>query len=843
MKDLYVNIALNVPIDKLFTYKVPDFYADEVEVGKRVLVSFGKKTLTGLILSTTGTTELSYVKSIKSILDDERIISDELIKFCKWVAEYYIAPVGEVLFSAVPRNINIRSELYYSLTDDYLDKLDKSNLKDELLIDVVKIFENSKDDKLTRNQLSKRLNSKQVIPLLKKLVDNEILLKESLYNKPTKEKLVKIITPLYDPDELHRVIKENKIRGEKQLLFLEFLDGNKEAEMSLVNEHIGITLASLRSLEQKGIIKIREERKIRRSEDIFTEKKKTVSLNTEQENCLREINKAVEEEKFKPFLLFGVTGSGKTEVYIRAIENIIAKGKNAIVLVPEISLTPQLIHRFRMKFGDLIGVIHSRLSDGERLDTFDKIRNGGYRIVIGARSAIFAGLENIGIIIVDEEHDSSYKQENAPRYNGRDSAIIRAQMNNAVVVLGSATPSIESYTNALASKYVLLELPHRATNIKMPDIKIIDTSHRDRDRTEDYLQTHSEKVKQDFLDFIDRVRVKFLSKDIIIAIDDKLEKKESIILLQNRRGYHAYIECMSCSHVEMCPRCDIALTYHKAFEKMLCHYCGYSRSMTTNCTQCNSDRLLPMGAGTERVEEEIAKLFPTATVERMDSDTLTSRVKYQQILNDFYEHNIDILVGTQIISKGLDFPNVTLVGVINADIGLLNPDFRATEKTFQILTQVSGRSGRSEKAGEVFIQTNHPDYFVFDNVKNHDYNAFYYNEIKARKAVNYPPYSRLALIESKSEDRRLAEGKIKELFNFIKETDKKEVLVVLPPHPPLFSKLKDKYRYHLLIKSPKSKDPAGKYLNKMLRDVKAYADENIPQKVQIIFDVDVMSLM
>jgi primosomal protein N' (replication factor Y) len=840
---MYVNIALNVPIDKLFTYKVPDYYIDEIEIGKRVLVSFGKKTLTGLILSTSDKTDLSYVKNIKSILDDERIISDELIKFCKWVAEYYIAPIGEVLFSAVPRNINIKSELYFSLTGDYLDRLDKSKLKDELLIDVVKIFEKSGDHKLTRNQLSKRLDSKQVIPLLKKLVDAGILRKESLYSKPTKEKLVKIITPLYDPDELHRVIKENKIKGEKQLLFLEFLDGNKEAEMSLVNEHIGITLVSLRSLEKKGIIKIREERRIRRSEDIFTEKKKYVSLNTEQERCLHEINEAVNAGKFTPFLLYGVTGSGKTEVYLRAIENVLSKGKNAIVLVPEISLTPQLIHRFRMKFGDLIGVIHSRLSDGERLDTFDKIRNGGYRIVIGARSALFAALDNIGIIIVDEEHDSSYKQENSPRYNGRDSAIIRAQMNNAIVVMGSATPSIESYTNALASKYELLELPNRATNIKMPDIKIIDTSHRDKDRTEDYLQTYSEKVKQDFLDFIDRVRVKFLSKDIIISLDDRLDKKESTILLQNRRGYHAYIECMSCSHVEMCPRCDIALTYHKAFEKMLCHYCGYSRSMTTNCTQCNSDRLLPMGAGTERVEEEIAKLFPSATVERMDSDTLTSRVKYQQILNDFYEHKIDILVGTQIISKGLDFPNVTLVGVVNADIGLLNPDFRATEKTFQILTQVSGRSGRSEKVGEVFIQTNHPDYFVFDNVRNHDYNAFYYNEIKARQAVNYPPYSRLALIESKSEDRRLAEGKIKELFNFIKSVDKKNVLDVLPPHPPLFSKLKDKYRYHLLIKSPKAKDPAGKYLNKILREVKAYADENVPHKVQIIIDVDVMSLM
>lgn len=390
MNDLYVNIALNVPIDKLFTYKVPDYFVDEIEIGKRVLVSFGKKTLTGLILSTSNKTDLDYVKNVKAILDDERIISDELIRFCKWVAEYYIAPVGEVLFSAVPRNINIRSELYFSLTDDYRDKLDKSKLKDNLLIDVIKIFEQSRDELLTQKQIAKRLNSKQVTSLLKKLSDAEVLKKESFYTKPTKEKLVKIATPLFDPDELHRVIQENKITGKKQILFLEFIDGNKEAELSLVYEHIGITLASLRSLEKKGIIKIREERKIRQSADIFTEKKKQVTLNNEQKTALSRINETLDKNEFKPFLLYGVTGSGKTEVYLRAIEYALEQGKNAVVLVPEISLTPQLIHRFRMKFGDLIGVIHSRLSDGERLDTFDKIRNGGYRIVIGARSAIFA---------------------------------------------------------------------------------------------------------------------------------------------------------------------------------------------------------------------------------------------------------------------------------------------------------------------------------------------------------------------------------------------------------------------------------------------------------------------
>ncbi len=436
---------------------------------------------------------------------------------------------------------------------------------------------------------------------------------------------------------------------------------------------------------------------------------------------------------------------------------------------------------------------------------------------------------------MDEEHDSSYKQDNSPRYNGRDAAIYRAKLNNATVVLGSATPSLESFYNAETGKYKMLVLTKRASAINPPEIKITDLLKKDKPDYKD--------EKPDFFETIDKVRIKFLSKELIYEIGERLERKESIIILQNRRGYHSYLECRSCGNVEMCVRCNISLTYHKSFELMKCHYCGFSRKYTKICSSCGSAVLIPAGAGTERVEEELVKIFPKAVIKRMDSDTLTSRKLFHQILKDFYDRKIDILAGTQIISKGLDFPDVTLVGVVNADIGLLNPDFRATEKTFQILTQVSGRSGRSDKKGEVLIQTNHSDFFVFEYVKNHDYRSFYENEIKSRQALNYPPFSRLVLIESKCADKNLAESKIKELFNLIKNVDTNKSLDMLPPSIPLFSKLKDRYRFHLLIKSGKEKDPSGKYINGILKEVRKYADKNITRKVMITIDVDVVNLL
>ncbi len=444
---------------------------------------------------------------------------------------------------------------------------------------------------------------------------------------------------------------------------------------------------------------------------------------------------------------------------------------------------------------------------------------------------------------MDEEHDSSYKQESLPKYNGKDAAIVRAKINNAVVILGSATPSIESYYNAAQGKSELLVLKNRASTIKLPLIKVIDLTKRKKEQESEFINSGNKYIKDDFVDILEKSRVKFLSMELIIEISERLDKKESIIILQNRRGYHAYIECLNCHTVEMCERCNISMTYHKFGEFLKCHFCGFTKNKIIRCSTCGSPRIIPMGAGTEKVEEELVKIFSGAKIVRMDSDTLTSKNSYQKILNDFYNKEIDILVGTQLISKGLDFPDVTLVGVVNADIGLLNPDFRATERTFQILTQVSGRSGRSEKPGEVIIQTNHPEYYVFENVVAHDYLGFYEREIRSREAANYPPFSRLCVLEIRSKQQHLAESKVKEIFNLVMHLDKEKTLEVLPPNPPLFSKLKDQYRYHLLIKSIKSKDRTGKKLNAILNTVKKYMKEKMTSNVTGTIDVDAMNLL
>jgi len=833
LKDLYANIALNLPLNRLFTYKVPERYHQEILPGKRVLVPFSQKILTGIVISLKNESEFEKTKEIKTILDENAIFSDEMIKFSKWISDYYLAPFGEVLFSFIPNKTNIQSDTFYSLSEEFKSNLDRLKSRDEIYIEIINSFKNKKSTVITKKQIEKKFDIKDAEKYLDYLVSENILISSKLFTKPTAEKYVKFVSANFNAGNIDSVIFENKIKNEKQVIFLSRLAEAGSIELSELLKLSGISSGPVNTLLKKGLISVEEVRISRDHPEVYSEEYNPVILNEEQEKVLNEIKSGLESNQFNPYLLHGITGSGKTEVYISAIREVLKKNKTAIVLVPEISLTPQLIYRFRQNFGEKIGVIHSKLSDGERFDSFEKIKNGEYKIIIGARSALFAPIRDIGMIVVDEEHDSSYKQENSPRYNARDAAIIRAKMNSAVVVLGSATPSLESYYNTQNGKYKLLELTKRATNINLPEIKIVDLKNK---------QTLDE-YKKDILSQIEKSKVKFLSKEMIVEIGERLEKKESVIILQNRRGYHSYLECVSCGEVEMCPRCTISLTYHKAFNTLKCHFCGYSKNVIEICSACGSKKIIPVGAGTERVEEELIKIFPKAKIERLDSDSITSRKKYQQILKDFYDKRIDILVGTQMISKGLDFPEVTLVGVINADIGLLNPDFRATEKTFQILTQVSGRSGRSGKKGEVLIQTSHSEFYVFEDVKNHNYKDFYEKELKSRKALNYPPFSRAAVVELKSADRNLTESKTKEIYNLIIKLDSKKYLNLFPPVPPLFSKLKNLFRYHILIKSSKETDPSGNYLISVLKAVSEYSEKNIPSKIRLTIDIDAVNLL
>lgn len=839
MSELFANVAFNLPLENLFTYIIPQHLISKAAAGKRVIAGFGKKKITGMIVSITDRSEYKKLKPVLDILDENVLMEEEMFEFCRWISEYYSAPVGEVIFSAIPGKMNINSDRYYFLRENYLSELDMSKLKDEIYLKIIEALERS--ESATKKQLERKLKFNDLSSFLKTLEEKNLTYSESHFSKPVSEKKIKTVRLNFSLQDIEEVKLKHKLRSDKQIEFLKRLSSSEFVKLKETAEMSGISAASLNSLLNKELIEIKEEREFRQSDDIFREAAKTLILNPDQENIVNGISECIDKELFRVFLIFGVTGSGKTEVYINLIRKVISQNKTAIVLVPEISLTPQLIHRFRTAFGDIIGVIHSRLSEGERRDTFDRIISGSIKIVIGARSAVFAPLKNIGIIVVDEEHDNSYKQENSPRYNGRDCAVFRGSINNAPVILGSATPSMESYYNAKSGKYGLYNLPLRASNIKMPEIRIVDLLKKADDEFDE--EEYNRKKVKDFFETIDNVRVKFLSKDLIFEIGERLEKREGVIILQNRRGYHSYLECLSCGEVEMCIRCNIALTFHKAIDLLKCHYCGYTKRKGRVCISCGSDKLVQKGAGTERVEEELKKIFPLAVIERIDSDSLNSGKKFQKILKDFYDGKIDILAGTQIISKGLDFPDVTLVGVINADIGLLNPDFRATEKTFQILTQVSGRSGRSEKAGVVLIQTNHSEFYVFENVKNHDYEKFYEKEIIVRRQLNYPPFSRLVIIESRSTDKNLCESKIKEIYNLITALDREKILDTFPPNPPLFSKLKDRYRFHLLIKSSKEKDPKGSFLRKILREVKSYVNSNVPKKVMITIDVDAVNLL
>lgn len=829
MNDLYLNIALNIPVNKLFTYKVTSAYLGEVAVGKRVFVPFGKKILTGIIISIRESSDVQNIKEIKKVIDKESIYTDEMIKLAEWISHYYLSPIGRVLFSSINKE---KIDTYFCLTGNYYEKFDKLDEKKEIYSDICNLFKDSLSEKFTASQIEKKLKIKNAKKYVDLLVERGILCSIEIFDSPVKEKTEKKVNINFNSLDFELICNQNKIKSEKQIKFLKLLSDEKIHKLSELVKLTGITSSSVGSLCKKELIIVEEVRVMREQQDIYSEDSKSITLNDEQKSCLSEISDAFDSNLFSPFLLLGITGSGKTEVYINAIEKAISLGKTALVLVPETSLTPQLVHRFRKRFGKHVGVIHGKISEGVRYDTYHRILNGDYKIIVGSRSALFAPLRNIGIIVVDEEHDASYKQEYNFKYNSRDAAVVRAKMNDAVVVLGSATPSLESFHNCEIGKYKLLELTKRATNINPPDIKIIDLKSG---------QDLSGEQK-DIFRFIDKVKVKFLSKELIVEIGERLDKNEKVIILQNRRGYHAYLECVKCGNVEKCPKCSIPFTYYASSDILKCNFCRETKNVITECSECGSKTIIPKGTGTERVEEKLKDIFPKAKIQRVDTDVVTPK-KYQQILKDFYDGKIDILVGTQMISKGLDFPDVTLVGVVNADIGLLNPDFRATEKTFQILTQVAGRSGRSDKKGEVLIQTSHSEFFVFDDVKNQNYRDFYAKELKTRKEMCYPPFSRIAVIETKSSDPNLSESKIKELYNLVVKIDNKKLLNLFHPHPPLFYKLKNLYRYHLLIKSPKEKDPSGKYLIRILDAVSEYSEKNIPSKVRLSIDMDAINLL
>ncbi|MCZ7609112.1 MAG: primosomal protein N' [Ignavibacterium sp.] len=822
---MFVEVVFQMPFRKAFTYSVPKELEEFVKVGVRAVAPFGKRTLTGFIINIPDSISLKRdeVKPITDILDDRAIFTKKSIKFYEWLAEYYLCSLGEALKLLVPQGTDVESKKKIVVDKEFVNELlSKEKRKDSVNFKL--LLELSQKNEISFTSLQKAVKKKNIYSQIRKLHNQgAVTIVDEIKEAAVKIKKVKYVKLAKSIAEIYSSFPELDRNSPKQVKILLKLIEAKDipfpaAELLHKTES---SQSSLNGLEQKGLVKIFEKEVDRRFKEHYEEKHQQLILTEDQQEVVDEVSGSLTEDEFKTYLLHGVTGSGKTQVYIELAKKVLGKNKSVLILVPEISLTPQITSRFFNNFGETVTVIHSRMSAGERYDSWRRVLNGKSKVVIGARSALFAPLDKIGLIVVDEEHDASYKSfEMTPKYNARDSAVMLGSIFKCPVVLGSATPSIESMYNAEIGKYKLLSLPKRIDDVKLPKIIFVNIAH----------EKNKSKTETVF------------SKVLLDKIEDRLKKKEGVIILQNRRGFSTQIFCSDCGEVEMCENCSVPMVYHINQNKIQCHYCGLIKPVPGACTHCGSINIKYFGTGTERVEDELQFYFPNAKVERIDSDSITKKAYLSNLLLSFSKGEIDILVGTQMVSKGLDFARVTLVGVISAETTLWLPDFRADERTFQLLTQVSGRAGRSKAEGEVIIQTYNERNFVLKKVFENDYAGFYAKEKTDREKMGYPPFTRIALIESKDKDINKAKGAI---TDFYKEIIKfKKLLKISDPTTAQIFKLMNNYRYHILIKSFKDKDPGGSVLRKAILD--SWTEFNKKSRfrdVNLFYDVDPQSIM
>ncbi|MGB9455345.1 MAG: primosomal protein N' [Bryobacteraceae bacterium] len=800
----YVDVSVPAPLDRPFTYSLPETLRHRVQPGSRIVVPFGPRKLTGVILSCHDEPPGVPTRDALRLIDSEPVLDAELLSLGRWIANYYCAPLGEVLRGMLPLASEIRRGKVWSLTDAGRDAAR------QLLLDA------APDDPVARilAMLEKRPLSAAYLSRILPLADKAI---RSLERKGliVVEQVQTERDPLRAPAERLRVelaaapaeAKLNKPERELKA-FLELHPGShnlKDLESMLAHSS-----AAARSLARKGVVALSVETIGVTAGAV----RAPHTLNPAQQVAFDAIHRAIEAREFRAFLLYGVTGSGKTEIYLNAIQAVVAQGRGALLLVPEIALTPAMAGQFFSRFGDRVAILHSAFTDVERSEQWRRIRSGSASVVVGTRSGVFAPVRNLALIVVDEEHDGSYKQEETPRYNGRDVALVRAQAAHACVVLGSATPSLESRYNAERGKYTLLTLPGRIEARPMPAVELID-------------------MRQEFLET--RQQATF-SRKLVEAIGQRLENGEQTIVLLNRRGFSSFVACRSCGERVQCANCSVTLTFHKRDRRLLCHYCGYAEKVPSVCPKCGSEHVYFLGVGSERVEEELHRAFPAARIARLDRDTVTGKRQYETILNGFREGSFDILVGTQMIAKGHDIPNVTLVGVVSADVGLGMPDFRAAERTFQLLTQVAGRAGRGSLPGIVLIQTINPDHYAVRMAAAQDYGAFYEKELAFRRAMSYPPFSAMANVLVRAEKKELALRLSADLGMLL--TPPPEKLRVLGPAEAPVPRLKAEYRYQLLIKSA-----SRVALNALLQKVRAFALDHKWPATALVIDVDPLTLL
>ena len=817
---LFAEVLLPVPVPGTFTYRVPYLLNDSIHVGQRVAVQFGKtKILSGLVVGLTEKVPEVEVKYLSDILDSEPIVNPIQLRFWEWVKTYYLCHLGEVMQAALPSALKLSSESKVALSPDFV--LDSMALNDYeyLIVEALQV-----QPKIAISEVSKIIGFKKVMPIVRTMMEKGILVIEEELNEKYKaryERFVRLTGTYREEARLQELMDHLTKRAYKQLeVLLAYLtlggDCDNDIKASELLKKADANSSVLKAMADKGIFEVYEHQVSRLKDFKAQTPTSSIQLTEAQQRAFNGVHEGFESEQ--PVLLHGVTSSGKTEIYIKLIQEAIDEGKQVLYLLPEIALTAQIINRLKQYFGDKLGVYHSRYGTHERVEVwnqvndFAKSRIPQRSIIIGSRSAIFLPYSHLGLIIVDEEHDSSFKQTDpAPRYNARDAAIVLGHIHKAKVLLGSATPSYESYYNALNGRYRLVELTQRYGGVEMPEIILSDMRVERRRKT----------IQADF------------GSVLLDAIKETLDDKRQAILFQNRRGFSLRIECDDCHYIPQCINCDVSLIYHKQQNVLRCHYCGYTTSVPNECPSCHSTNIRMHGFGTEKVEEDLKILLPNARVARLDLDTTRSKTDYQNILEAFQDQETDVLVGTQMVTKGLDFDAVKVVGILNADNMLSFPDFRAHERSFQLMAQVAGRAGRKGQQGQVIIQTYDPSHPVLQDVLHNDFKGLYEKQMATRRQFGYPPFYRLVMIRLKHKDYQKLNPAATELSSMLRPIFKQDLL---GPEYPIVSRVKNFYIKQMLVKF--NREHNAQQVKELIIN-KIHQFQLLPEYKSVIVQIDV----
>lgn len=783
---MYADVALPLGINQTFTYHLPPDEEAGAPVGARVVVPFGKKALTGYIVGLHESLDPDLaeekVRDILHLVDREPVIDETILKLTHWLSEFYFASWGEAIRAALPAGLAVASETFFSITSagrTALGKTTSARLKNSSRWQALQMV--AEPESLSLAAVQKRFGKSRAQAIVRSLesagyIERHFGVGEP-HVKPKMQNVVRLRPNAVETDSTdgHRLTEKQRRVIEILTAATEPLPLGRLADLAQVGPSV------IRSLEKRGLVELFAQA-VRRDplRHIAVQPPEWFELTDRQQAALQPIEEKLAAGSYATFLLHGVTGSGKTEVYIRAMHKALSLGKTALMLVPEIALTPVFSRRLRSHFGERVAMLHSSLSEGARFDEWDRVRQGAAQVVIGTRSAVFAPLQRLGLIVVDEEHDASYKQEEAPRYNGRDTAIMRAHKQGAVVILGSATPSLETYHNAHIGKYTYIQLGERIGGRQLAEVTLVDMR-----------QVFSQQGTQ-----------QVFSDALIRALQETYARGEQSIILLNRRGFAPVVLCRRCGLSVRCINCDVTVTYHREQERLICHYCNYQVAPPKACGVCGGEFIFYAGIGTEQVEARLQKMFPDMIIARMDRDTMRRRGSYERVITEFASGSIRTLVGTQMIAKGHDFPNVTLVGVVSVDAGLGLPDFRSAERAFQLLTQVAGRAGRGDMPGRVIIQTYYPEHYALRLAQAQDYEAFYRQEIRFRQAYHYPPFSTLILALIRHTELAKADAIAGEFARQVRAVSSgPPQMRLLGPAPAPLARLRGEHRRHMIIKS------------------------------------------